>query len=64
MDKSSEKQNVANSSRRAWRDVPSGGGLSKPAERCLGDSLALELPPFSHLAGPRDSEWHNGVSPA
>lgn len=64
MDKSSEKLNVANSSRRAWRDMPGSGGLSKPAEWRLGDSLALELPPFSHLGGLRGSEWHSGASPA
>lgn len=45
MDKSSEKQNVANSSRTALEGCARGGRLAKPAEWCLGDSLTLELPP-------------------
>lgn len=64
MDESSEKQNVANSSRRALEGHACSGRLSKLAERCLSDSLTLELPPFSHSGGPHGSEWHNEVSPA
>lgn len=64
VDKSSEKQNVANSSRRAWRECALSGRLPKPAERCLGDGLTPGLPPLSHLGGLHGSEWHNEVSPA
>ena len=38
MDKSSEKQNVANSSRRALEGCACSGRLPKPAEQSLGDT--------------------------
>ena len=45
MDKSSEKQNVANSSRRALEGCARSGRLPKPAEQSLGDSLTLAPSP-------------------
>lgn len=41
MDKSLEKQNVANSSRRAPEGCACSSRLPKPAEQSLGDSLTL-----------------------
>lgn len=41
MDKGSEKQNVANSSRRAPAGRACSGRLPELAEWCLGDSLTL-----------------------
>ena len=45
VDKSSEKQNVANSSRRALEGCARSGRLPKPAEQSLGDSLTLAPSP-------------------
>lgn len=64
MDKSLEKENVTNSSRRAPEGHACSGRLPKPAERCFGDSLTLRLPALSHSGGLHGSEWHSGVSPA
>lgn len=45
VDKSSEKQNVANSSRRALEGCARSSRLPKPAEQSLGDSLTLAPSP-------------------